>query len=108
MKLSRFILVFLVCCFLFQFASNSLLGKEIRLFPHNGDLYPGMDSPNTWKKVTATIIYPLKFILIAPVSGLTKLPDPPPPLILLGFAVYWTVIAVVIYYLFTKLIRKQR
>jgi hypothetical protein len=108
MKLSKFILLFVIGCFVFQFANNSLLGSEVRLFPHNGEIYPGMESAIAWKKVTATIIYPIKLVLIGPLSGLTKLPDPPPPMILLAFALYWTAIALVIYFLFYKLIRKKK
>lgn len=108
MTLSRFILLFLVCCMVFQFTTNSLLGSEVRLFPLNGDLYSGMESAFTWKKATATLIYPLKLVLIGPVSGLFKLPDPPPPLVLIPIVLYWTVIALVIYFLFTKLNRKTK
>ena len=107
MKISKFILLFLVSCFVFQFISNSLLGTEVRLFPMNGDAYPGTGSAIAWKSTTAAILYPVKLVLIGPLSGLFKLPDPAPPILVFAFALYWSAIAIVIYYLF-RIIRKKK
>ncbi len=110
MKISRtkFVILFLVSAFAFQFISNSLLGSEVRLFPLNGETYPGTGSPIAWKSIAATIIFPIKVVLIGPLSSLFKLPDPAPPILVLPFAFYWTAIALVLYYLLSKInIRKK-
>lgn len=97
---SRFVLGFLILAFAFQFISNSVLGPEISLFPGNGDWYPGAESPTAWKSTFAATIYPVKFVLIRPLSFLAQDPDPVPPVLLIAFAAYWTAIALLIYYLF--------
>jgi hypothetical protein len=110
MKVSRtkFVLIFLVSVFAFQFISNSLLGSEVRLFPLNGETYPGAGSPIAWKSIAAAILYPVKIVLIGPLSSLFKLPDPAPPVLLFPFAAYWTAIALVLHYLLGKInIRKK-
>ena len=106
MKISRtrFVIVFLVSAFVFQFISNSLLGSEVRLFPGNGDSFPGTGSAIAWKSTVATILFPVKFVLIGPLAPLFKLPDPAPPILVFAFALYWTVLALVLYYLLSKII----
>jgi hypothetical protein len=101
MKITRtkFIMIFLVSAFAFQFVSNSVLGPEIGLFPANGEWYPGIGSSTGWKNVLATILYPVKFILIEPLSFLGQDPDPAPPVLVIAFALYWTALALVLYYL---------
>ena len=101
MKISstRFVTVFVISAFAFQFASNSLLGDEIELFPNNGEWYPGVASPIAWKNTAASIIYPVKYILVEPLSILNQDPDAPPPVLLIGFGIYWAVIALTLYYL---------
>ena len=105
MKISvtKFIIVFLISAFAFQFISNSVLGPEVRLFPANGEWFPGTGSPIAWKGTLAIIIYPVKFILIGPLSFLGKDPDPAPPILLVAFAIYWTAMALVLYYILRKI-----
>ncbi|MCZ4244388.1 hypothetical protein [Pedobacter punctiformis] len=105
MKISRtkFVILFVVSAFVFQFISNSLLGPEVRLFPGNGQSYLATESPMTWKSTVSTILLPIKIVLIAPLSYLFELPDPPPPLLVLAFALYWTALALVLYYLLSKI-----
>lgn len=106
---TRFVIIFLVSAFAFQFISNSILGPEVRLFPVNGEFFPGADSPIVWKSTLAKILYPVKIILIGPFSSLFKGPDPAPPVLVITFAFYWTVMALVLYYLLSKIIiRKKR
>lgn len=95
----RFILVFLISAFAFQFISNSVLGPEVRLFPANGEFFPGADSPIAWKRTIATLIYPVKFVLIGPLSFLGQDPDPAPPILVVAFSVYWIAIALVLHLL---------
>ena len=51
MKISRtkFVILFLLSGFAFQFISNSLVGSEVRLFPGNGESFLGTGSPIAWK-----------------------------------------------------------
>lgn len=110
MKVSKtkFVTVFLILAFAFQFISNSILGREVRLFPSNGEWFPGAGSPIGWKSALASIIYPLKFVLIGPLSFLAKDPDPAPPVLVFAFAVYWTAMALVVHYFISKInIRKK-
>lgn len=110
MKLSRtkFLIIFLVSAFAFQFISNSVLGVEVRLFPGNGEWFPGTGSAIGWKNALATIIYPVKFVLIGPLSFLGRDPDPAPPVLVLAFAFYWTAIALFLYYLFSRIISRKK
>lgn len=110
MEISRrkFIIVFLVSAFAFQFISNSLLGPEVRLFPQNGEFFPGADSLIAWKSTLATILYPVKLVLLGPFPSVFKDPDPAPPVLLIAFGFYWTVIAFVLHFLLSKLISPKR
>ena len=110
MKISRtkFVIAFLVLAFAFQFISNSVLGTEVRLFPGNGEWFPGTGSPIGWKNTLATILYPVKFVLIGPLSFLAKDPDPAPPVLVLAFALYWTAIALVLHYLLSKIFTRKK
>ncbi|WP_153801240.1 hypothetical protein [Foetidibacter luteolus] len=110
MKISRttFVISFLISAFAFQFISNSVLGPEIRLFPGNGEWFPGAGSSVGWKNTLATIIYPVKFSLISPLSFLAKDPDPAPPVLVVAFAIYWSAIALALHYILSKItIRKK-
>lgn len=110
MKISRtkFVVIFLISAFVFQFISNSVLGPEVRLFPANGEWFPGTGSPIGWKNTLATILYPVKFVLIEPLSFLAQDPDPAPPVLLVAFAIYWAAIALVLHYLFSKIITRKK
>ena len=110
MKISRtkFVILFLVSAVAFQFISNSLLGSEVRLFPVNGEWFPGTGSAIAWKSTVSTILYPVKFVLIGPLSFLGKDPDPAPPVLIFAFAFYWTVMALVLYYLLSKIITRKK
>lgn len=111
MKISRkkFVLIFVIAAFAFQFISNALLGPEVRLFPADGEWFPGTGSAIGWKNTVASIIYPVKKVLIGPLSFLGQDPDGAPPILLVAFTAYWTVIALVLHFLIGKMmIRKTR
>ena len=110
MKISRtkFVILFLVSAFAFQFISNSVLGPEVRLFPVNGEWFPGTESSLAWKSTLSTILYPIKIVLVGPLSPLFTDPDPPPPILVLAFALYWTALALVLYYLLSKIIPRKK
>ena len=104
MKISRtrFIIIFLVSAFAFQIISNLLLG------PVNGEWFPGADSPIAWKRTVATIIYPVKIVLVGPLSPIFNDPDPAPPIRALACALYWTAIALVLHFLLSKMIPRKK
>lgn len=103
MSKTKFIMIFLISGFVFQFISNSLLGSEVRLFPVNGEYFPGAGSPIAWKSIVSTILYPVKIVLLGPLLSLFELPDPPPPLLVIAFALYWTLLALMHYFLLDKI-----
>ena len=110
MEISRtkFVIAFVLSAFAFQFISNSLLGPEVGLFPENGDFFPGADSPMAWKSTLATILYPVKIALTWPLSSFFKGPDPAPPILVIAFASYWTAMALVLHFLFSKIITRKK
>lgn len=110
MKISRtkFVIAFLVSALAFQFISNSVLGPEVRLFPANGEWFPGAESSIGWKSTLAKILYPIKYILIKPLSFLGQDKDAAPPILLVAFALYWSVIAIVFHYLLCKIFNRKK
>ena len=113
MKISgkKFVIIFLILAFAFQFITNSILGPEVKFYPSDGDWYPGKNSPIAWKSTMSSIIYPVKFALVEPLTFLAQDPDGAPPVILFFFALYWTAIALAIYYLiylFKKIITRKK
>jgi hypothetical protein len=110
MKVSRtkFVTVFLISAFAFQFISNSILGAEVGLFPANGDWFPGSGSTTGWKSTLAAILYPLKFVLIRPLAFLGQDPDPAPPVMLIAFGFYWSIIALILHFLLSRMITLKK
>lgn len=106
MNISRikFVFFFLIFSFAFLFATTSLLDQPPESFL-------GSPSQGTWKSVVSTILSPIKVILIAPllpfIQFLHQDPDTPPPFFLAGFAVYWTILALIVHYIINK-IRQAR
>ena len=91
---TKFIIVFLVAAFAFQGITNLLLGPVV-----NGTWFPGTDSPIAWKRNLAAIINPVKLVLVGPLAPIFNDPDPAPPIRALACAVYWTAMALVIYFI---------
>lgn len=104
----KFVIGFLISAFVFQFISNSVLGDEVQLWPSNGEWYPGAESPIGWKKTLSSILYPVKYILVEPLSFLAQDPDPAPPVLLIAFALYWTALALVLHFLFSILFNRKK
>ncbi|MEO7214705.1 hypothetical protein [Mucilaginibacter sp.] len=105
---TKFVIIFLVLAFAFQFISNSLLGPEVRLFPVDGEWFPGAGSPTAWKNTTSTILYPIKMVMVGPLSPLFTDPDPAPPILVFAFALYWAAIALMLYYLLSKIVTRKK
>jgi len=95
----KFVGLFLVFAFTFIFVTNLLLDQ-----PPESLL--GSESQVAWKSALSTILSPIKIILIGPllpfINFLHRDPDTPPPFFLAGFAFYWTVLALIIYYFLSK------
>jgi len=104
MKISRtkFVILFVVSGFAFQIISNLLLG------PVNGEWFPGTGSPIAWKRTLAAILYPVKIVLVGPLAPIFNDPDPAPPIRALACALYWTAIALVLYYIFSKIFARKK
>lgn len=107
---TKFVIIFLICAFAFLFITTSLLGSSgPRLFPPHDESFLGMESKVVWKSAIATIVLPIKIVLIGPmlpyIEFLRQEPDTPPPFFLIGFAFYWTILALFIHYFLGRLKR---
>jgi len=104
MKTSRlkFIVLFLICAFAFLFVTTALLDQAPESFL-------GSESQVAWKSVVSTILFPIKVILIGPLLPFIKFlhqePDTPPPFFLVGFAFYWTILAITFHFVLGKIKR---
>jgi hypothetical protein len=107
MKISRtkFVFLFLISGFAFLFIFNVIFRSVVRLIPENGESFLGTESLIGWKSTVSAILYPIKIVLVGPMLPLINLPDPPPPFLVIGFAFYWTILALAIYYLIGKIKR---
>lgn len=96
----KFVVLFVILAFAFLFGTTLLLDQ-----PPESLL--GSASQVGWKSVVSTILSPIKIILIGPlvpfINFLHQDPDAPPPFFLLGFAIYWTLLALVLHYLLSKM-----
>ena len=96
----KFVLGFVVFAFAFLFGTHLLLDQPPESFL-------GSESQVAWKSAVSTFLSPVKIILIGPLLPFIKFlhqdPDTPPPFFLVGFAVYWTVLALILHYLLSKI-----
>ena len=97
-----------MCGFLFVFLYNVVIRSVIRGRPDNAAAFLGTENLTGWRWAVATILYPVKIILIGPVQFLLNLPDPPPPFVGIGISIYWTVLALLIYFIIDKILRSKR
>ncbi|WP_142687459.1 hypothetical protein [Chitinophaga polysaccharea] len=104
MKISRkrFVLIFLISAFALMIVSNLIL------VPVNGDWFAGTNSPIAWKRTLASILYPVKIVLVGPLAQIFNDPDGAPPIRALACAVYWTVIALVLHFLLSLLFNRKK
>lgn len=105
MKTSRkkFVLLFLIAGFAFLFIYNVIFRSAVQLLPENGASFLSTESLTGWKSIVSTMLYPIKIVLVGPMLPLINLPDPPPPFLVIGFACYWTILALVVHYLIGKI-----
>lgn len=110
MKISRikFVSLFLISGFAFLFIFNVVFRSAVQLLPESAESFLGTQSLIGWKSIVSTILYPIKIVLVGPMLPLINLPDPPPPFLVIGFAFYWTILALVLYYLIDKIKRSPK
>ncbi|PWV46512.1 hypothetical protein [Chitinophaga sp. S165] len=100
----KFVVLFLVAAFVFLFGTTGLLDQAPEAFL-------GSSAQQGWQSVVSTILSPVKIILIGPllpfINFLHQDPDTPPPFFLIGFAFYWTFLALAIHYLLSKMRHQQ-
>lgn len=107
-SIKKFVIGFVLIAHLFQFATNSLLGPKVSMYPKDGNWYPGLHSSIGWERTFSHFIQPVKFVLIEPLSFLAQDPDPVPPVILISFTAYWVVLALLLYYFFRRIFSKNK
>jgi hypothetical protein len=104
MKISRikFVLFFVLFAFAFLLGTTFLLDQP-------AESLLGLESQANWKYVASTILFPIKVILMGPllpyINFLRQDPDTPPPFFLVGFVFYWSLLALTIHYIFSKIKR---
>ncbi|WP_146902343.1 hypothetical protein [Adhaeribacter aerolatus] len=95
----KFVFLFLLFASAFLFGTTSLLEQPPESFL-------GTESQVGWKAAVSTILSPIKIILIGPllpfINFLHQDPDTPPPFFLVGFAFYWTILALILHYFLSK------
>ena len=103
MKVSRikFVGLFLVFGFAYIFSTRLILNQmPASLF--GSDF--GSEPQAAWQSAVSMLLSPVKLVLMGPLRPLFNWmlnqqdADPPPPMLLAMFAVYWTILALVLHY----------
>lgn len=96
----KFGFFFVLFAFPFLFATSSFLDQQAEAFL-------GPTSQAAWQSAASIILSPVKLILLGPLVPFIKFlnqdPDTPPPFFLAGFAFYWTILALAIHFLISKI-----
>ena len=102
---TKFVIFFLICSFAFMFISNALFGTDARVFPQPPESFLGTESAIAWKSVGYKVLLPIKLVLVGPMifTGNFLREDPPPPFVAAVFALYWSILALVLHYLLGKI-----
>lgn len=97
---TKFIFIFLTFVVVFLFGTTLLLDSP-------PEFLLGSESQVAWKSALSKILSPIKIILMGPLLPFIKFlrqdPDTPPPFFLVGFAFYWTVLAIIFHYFITRI-----
>jgi hypothetical protein len=102
MKISKikFVFIFLACAFTFIIGTGALLDQQ-------PEVLFGSASQLAWQSFLSIVLSPVKVILMGPLLPFIKFlhqdPDTPPPFFLIGFAFYWTLLALFIHYVIGKI-----
>ena len=110
MKVSR--TKFVVCFLAFGFAYTTATRLILNQMP--ASLY-GSDfgiPQAAWQSTVSTLLSPVKFVLMGPLRPLfswmlNQDGDPPPPMLALMYAFYWTILAVVLHYFLSHIKHRQ-
>jgi len=106
---SQFVVRFLVFGFVYTTATRLILNQMPASLSRSDY---GSISQATWQVTVSTLLTPIKFVLMGPLLPLfnwmlSQDGDPPPPLILVMYAFYWVVLALVLYFFLSKLKHPQ-
>jgi hypothetical protein len=102
MKISRtkFAIAFVISAFVFIFACKFILDQ-----PSEWLWITPSQAP--WQSTISAILWPIRIVLMGPllpfINFLRQEPDTPPPFFMIGFVMYWTLLALVIHYLVNKI-----
>ena len=107
MKVSRikFVSLFLVFGFAYIFSTRLILNQmPASLFGSDFASEPQA----AWQSTVSTMLSPVKFVLMGPLRPLfnwmlNQDGDPPPPMLLVMFAVYWVILALILHYFLSKI-----
>lgn len=96
----KFVFFFLIFVVAFLFGTTLVLDSP-------PEFLLGSESQVSWKSTVSTILSPIKIVLMGPLLPFIKFlrqdPDTPPPFFLVGFAFYWTILAIIFHYLLNKI-----
>jgi len=72
----------------------------------------GSEPQAAWQSAVSTMLSPVKFVLMGPLRPLfnwmlNQDGDPPPPMLLVMFAFYWSILALVLHYFLSKIKHQQ-
>jgi hypothetical protein len=111
MKVSRikFVSLFLVFGFAYMISTRLIL-NQMPASLYGSDF--ASEPQAAWQSSVSLLLSPVKFVLMGPLRPLfswmlSQDADPPPPMLALMYAVYWTILALVLHYFLTKKKPKQ-
>ena len=112
MKVSRlkFVIRFLVFGFAYTTATRLILNQMPASLSRSNY---GSVSQAPWQIAVSTMLSPVKFVLMGPLLPLFNWmlsqpdADPPPPMLLVIYAFYWVIFALILHYFLSKLNRPQ-
>jgi len=113
MKVSRikFVSLFLVSGFVYMISTRLILNQmPASLF--GSDFASEPQAP--WQSAVSLLLSPVKLVLMGPLRPLFNWmlsqqdADPPPPMLALMYAVYWTILALVLHYFLSNKKHQQK
>jgi high-affinity Fe2+/Pb2+ permease len=112
MRVSRikFVSLFLVFGFAYMISTRLIL-NQMPASLYGSDF--ASEPQAAWQSSVSLLLSPVKFVLMGPLRPLFSWmlsqqdADPPPPMLALMYAVYWTILALVLHYFLTKKKPKQ-
>ena len=100
----KFVLIFLIFTVAFIFGTVYLLAQP-------AESLLGAESQRGWMRAISTILSPIKIVLMGPLLALIKFlhqdPDTPPPFFLALFVFYWSILALILHFLLSKIYKRR-